>query len=52
MGNLLNAKDKDFESSFSGTASHDRVRMPCALSAASEKGLFTIDSKGAYLSER
>ena len=50
MGNLLNAKDKDFESSFSGTASHERVRLLCALSAASEKSLFTIDSKGAYLS--
>ena len=50
MGNLLNAKDKDFESSFSGAASHDKVRMLCALSAASEKSLFMIDSKGVYLS--
>ena len=49
-GDLISAENNDYDFAFSATASYDQVRLLAALSAASEKDLFTGDVRGAYLS--
>jgi hypothetical protein len=49
-GDLISAKDNDFDFSFSATMSHDQVRLLAGLCATSEKMLCTSDVRGAYLS--
>ena len=49
-GDLISAKDNDFDFSFSATMSHDQVRLLAGLCATSEKMLYTSDVRGAYLS--